>query len=229
VVKYAVIMNVSTELFKQVKTQALDNSIPCISDSTGNFLELLVRMNRSRKIIEIGTGNGYSTLFFLNSVFNRHVNENSYTQCCENSTFDNEFKLFTFEKDKQRFDMAAANLKQFIDSGAVSLICDDALNHISEVFSDGEADFLFIDGTKRQYTEALKQYWHKLKNGAIIFSDDVFFRGVLDPENALKRHKGIIEGLRGYNSFLDEFEKSGFIKNYFFQYENGMSVSIKIK
>ena len=225
-------MNVSNELFEKVKIEAINNSIPCISESTGNFLELLVRMNNCRKIIEVGTGNGYSTLFFLKAVLNPlAATENTCHSINSNfSSNENcEFKIYTFEKDKQRFDMAAENLKEYVNSGKVSLICDDALAVKDMVFSEGEADFLFIDGTKRQYTEALKQYWPKLKNGAVIFSDDVFFRGVLDPENALKRHKGIIAGLRGYNSFLEEFEKSGFVKNYFFQYENGMSVSIKLK
>lgn len=205
--KYAV-MNIDAGEFQNIKKEAEILSVPCISQSTGNLLEMLVRLGRSKNIVEIGTGNGYSTLFLLaGAALNGGV-------------------VTTFEKDGQRFQAAAKNLGNYTEKGVLKMFNEDAFlvpGHVPE-----NIDLLFIDGMKRQYCDILKKAWDRLEKNAIICSDDIFFQGVLEPEKTLDRHKSIVKGLREYIEYLKELENEGKIKNFFFDYENGISVSQKL-
>ena len=39
-----------------------------VSRATGNFLNMLVKMTNSKRVLEIGTSNGYSGLWFLSAL-----------------------------------------------------------------------------------------------------------------------------------------------------------------
>lgn len=201
-------MHIDALEFQKIKREAEILSIPCISQSTGNLLEMLVRLGRSKNIVEIGTGNGYSTLHLLSGAA---LNGGLVT---------------TFEKDGPRFRTALKNLGNYAEKGVLKMFNEDALSVLEKVPEN--IDLLFIDGMKRQYRDILKKTWDRLEKNAIICSDDIFFQGVLEPEKTLDRHKSIVKGLREYIEYLKELETGGKIKNFFFDYENGISVSQKL-
>ncbi|HNY09979.1 MAG TPA: class I SAM-dependent methyltransferase [Candidatus Wallbacteria bacterium] len=208
-IKYALIMHIDAAEFQKLKSEAEVLSIPCISPSTGNLLEMVARLGRSKNIVEIGTGNGYSTLHLLSGAAL------------------NGGRVTTFEKDVPRFRLALNNLNNYAEKGMLKIFNEDALSVLDEV--PANIDLLFIDGMKRQYCDILKKIWNKLEKNAIICSDDIFFQGVLEPEKTLDRHKSIVKGLREYIAYLNELENEGKIKNFFFDYENGISVSQKLE
>ncbi len=201
-------MNIDAGEFQKLKSEAEALSIPCISRSTGSLLEMLIRLGRSKNIVEIGTGNGYSTLHILSAAMAIGG------------------LVTTFEKDGPRFGLALNNLKGYTESGNLKIINGDALSILDQV--PDNIDLLFIDGMKRQYSDILKEIWNKLEKNAIICSDDIFFQGVMEPEKTLDRHKNIVKGLREYIEYLKELETEGKLKNFFFDYENGISVSQKL-
>jgi|GEM_PF-5523595 len=198
----------SKEKIAAVRSEAVAAGIPCVTESGGKFLELLCSTGSRIKAVEIGSGNGFASLFIVNAMLKTGG------------------RLITFEKDEKRFELAYNNLHEYIDGGYVSLYNADALEMLDVAGED--IDFLFIDGMKRLYSEFLSSYLPKLKTGAFIFSDDIFFQGVIDPDKTLDRHRSIVRGLREYNNYLAELENSGLIKNYLFDFENGMAVSIKL-
>jgi len=193
---------------EKVRGEAEANAIPCISKSNGNLLELLVTIKKCGIIVEIGAGNGYSTLFLANGAAsaNGHV--------------------ISFEKDSARFALAENNLRSQIASGLVQLHGEDALIKSGSLNIEN-IDFLFIDGMKRQYAETLDLFFGRLSKGALIFADDVFFQGVTNPAETLGRHKNIVRGLREYLTLIENMEKKGLVSNYLFDHENGYSITIK--
>jgi len=122
--------------------------------------------------------------------------------------------------------MISQNMAPFIANGVLEVISGDAVERLKESAASFSAvDFLFIDAMKRQYREILESFLPFLKKGAVVFSDDIYFQGVLEPEKTLGRHKSIVEGLRRYLDYLKELEMKGAVRNYFFGYEDGMSVT----
>jgi predicted O-methyltransferase YrrM len=190
----------------EIKEESIRESIPSVSASTGNFLEMLAVLSGAKNIVEVGCANGYATGYLIGAAIK------------------NGGRVIAFEKDAPRRKMAENNLACHIKRGTLALIEADALKAVELIPQD--IDFLFIDAMKRQYRAILETFLPYLRKGAIVFSDDIYFQGVLEPEKTLDRHKTIVKGLREYLAYLNELERSGAVKNYFYNYEDGIAVTI---
>lgn len=191
---------------EQIKEESIRESIPSVSASTGNFLKMLAVLSGAKNIVEVGCANGYATGYLIRAALK------------------NGGRVTAFEKDARRRQMAENNLSFHIKRGTVTLIESDALKAVELIPPD--IDFLFIDAMKRQYRAILETFMPYLRKGAIVFSDDIYFQGVLEPEKTLGRHKAIVKGLTEYLAYLNELEIRGAVKNYFYEYEDGMAVTV---
>ena len=64
---------------------------------------------------------------------------------------------------------------------------------------DGEFDFMFMDGPKAQYEKYLFDVKRLLKDGGVLFADDVLLYGWVDgKEPTPQKRKSIVEKIRGY-------------------------------
>ena len=52
----------NTGILQELENYALENRIPIVQKETAKFLELMVTMNRPKKILELGTAIGYSSI-----------------------------------------------------------------------------------------------------------------------------------------------------------------------
>lgn len=126
-----------------------------VSRQTGNFLNMLVKMNHSKKVLEIGTSNGYSGLWFLNAL--------EYT--------DGHFT--TIEYYEKRQSIAIENYNKCGFKGKFTALQGDACT-ILEQFSDEEMfDFIFIDANKREYVKNFELIKPHLLPNAIIAADNI--------------------------------------------------------
>lgn len=111
---------------------------------TGKFLHLLVKIKKPKKILEIGTSNGYSTIWL-----GREGNE-----------------VITIENDKDKINMAKANFEAAgLDN--IKIIKGDALGVLGKL--DEWFDFVFIDAKKVDYLGYLK----KIKVKGIVIADNI--------------------------------------------------------
>lgn len=129
-----------------------------IPPQTGNFLNMVVRSSRARKVLEIGTSNGYSGLWFAEAL--------SHTGG----------KLYTVESHQERFDLARRN---FEDAGVTSLV-EQIFGHAPEVFSTPEFkerglsfDLIFLDATKIEYESYLDSVLPFLKTEGLLIADNI--------------------------------------------------------
>lgn len=198
------------EFINRIREESARESIPSVSDSTGRFIEMLAAVSGARNIVEVGCANGCATCYLLNAAAKTGG------------------RVTSFEKDARRFEMAEINLRAHTAAGTLKLVAGDALEKMDELITgpgSGAVDFLFIDAMKRQYRPILEAFMPRLSKGAIVFSDDIFFRGVLEPEKTLDRHRSIVRGLREYLDYLKTLEAAGAVENYFYGYEDGMAVT----
>ena len=123
-----------------------------IPQTTAQFLHIVVRSTNAKKILEIGTSNGYSGIYFAEAL--SHVNG----------------RLYTIESHKKRFELARYNFEQ---SGLTPFI-QQIFGHAPEILSQIEEtfDLIFLDATKMEYKSYIEVLLPKLKPGGLIISDN---------------------------------------------------------
>jgi predicted O-methyltransferase YrrM len=127
-----------------------NNRLWNIDDEAAALLFLLVRIKRARYIVEVGTSNGYSTMWL--SLAARESGG----------------IVHSIEVDEQRYLLAKDNLKE---QANIRLHPGKAEDLLAE-FRCG-IDFLFIDAGKPAYLDYLLLVENKLADGAVITADNI--------------------------------------------------------
>ncbi len=159
------------------RAEALSRGIPVADDETLNFLLLTLRMAKPARILEIGTAVGLSAVSMLYE--------------CPSA------RLTTIELEEERYIEAKKNFADFGVSDRVNAHLGDAGEILAMM--DGEFDFVFLDGPKAQYEKYLFDLKRLMKQGAILFADDVLLYGWVSGEEPTpqKRHS-IVDKIRSY-------------------------------
>jgi predicted O-methyltransferase YrrM len=138
-----------------------------LEPETGALLNLLVRASGSRSVLELGTSNGYSTIWLGEAVA------------------ANGGRLSTVEADPQRAAEAAQNLARAGLSEVVDLHVSDAGLVLSQT-PPASLDLVFLDAERPAYPE----YWDDLKRvlrrpGLIAADNAISHAAELEPFRAL--------------------------------------------
>ena len=146
-----------------------------VSANQGKFLQVLARMAGSKKILEIGTCGGYSTIWLA-----RALPHNGH--------------LITLEVDQTYADIARQNIIKAGLDPMVDIRVGKAIDllHEMEDESEGPFDMIFIDADKPPYTEYFEQAIKLSRPGTIIVADNVVREGkVLDNNSTDEKVKGV--------------------------------------
>ncbi len=121
-----------------------------ITPDTGRFLSILIQSSYAKRVLEIGTSNGYSTLWLAYAV----------------SQIDGH--VFTVEINETKHKMAIDNFKKSgLESHIIPLLQDAKI--FLDTCEDGSFDFIFLDAERPQYS----LYWKKIdrvlrRNGLLV-------------------------------------------------------------
>jgi predicted O-methyltransferase YrrM len=130
------------------------------------LLELLVRLVRAERVLEIGAFIGVSALHMA-----RGLPENG--------------KLVTIEKFPEFAEIARKNFHANGFGERIELLVGDANDRIRELPKEQPFDLIFIDGNKERYAEYFEALEPLLRPGGLFVVDDVLFHG--DVLNATPR------------------------------------------
>ena len=137
-----------------------------VTPAQGKLLELLVRIHGARRILELGTLGGYSTIWLARGL-------------------PSGGSIVTLELDPHHAEVAEANLERAGVSEIVELRVGAALQTLSELHAEGAGpfDLIFIDADKRNYPGYLEWSLKLARPGSVIIGDNVVRAGViLDPD-----------------------------------------------
>lgn len=169
-------LNIDEEVDKRRKA-ALKRGIPVADDETLQFLLLTLAATKPNRILEIGTAVGLSGVAML--------------QACPAA------RLTTIELEEERYIEAKQNFADFSLSSRVNAYLGDAGEILAMM--DGEFDFVFLDGPKAQYEKYLFDLKRLMKNGAILFADDVLLYGWVSGEQPTpQKRQSIVDKIRSY-------------------------------
>ena len=141
----------------------------------GKFLELLVRMTNARRILEIGTLGGYSTIWLA-----RALPANG--------------SVVTLELEAKHAAIAASNLERAGLLERVDLRVGRAVDSLQTLVADNAApfDLIFIDADKAGYPDYLDWSLRLSRPGTVLLADNVVRDGkVIDPKNTDPNIQGV--------------------------------------
>ena len=131
-------------------------------------------------MLEVGTAIGYSAIRMAKSGA-EHID--------------------TIEINENAANAAKANVSAMNMSDKINVILGDA-NEILPTL-DGEYDLIFVDAAKAQYGRFFEHCMRMLKNGGVLVSDNILYKGMTaTDELVLHRKRTIVKRLRDYVDML---------------------------
>jgi len=153
-----------------------------VSPTQGKLLHLLARVQRARRILEIGTLGGYSTIWLARAL-------------------PPDGRLISLEVDPKHAEVAHANLARAGLSSVVEIRLGSALETLPKLVAEGRGpfDLIFIDADKPGYADYLQWSLKLARQGTLIIADNVVRKGaVADPGSSDEN----VQGIRKFNEVL---------------------------
>lgn len=126
-----------------------------VSHQTACFISMLIKSMNAKNVLELGTSNGYSTLWIADAL--NHTNGH----------------LTTLEFWDKRQCIARANAKEFGLSNLITFKIGQAYDIIMNELQNETYDLVFIDANKREYIKFFEAVHPLLKHGGIILADNI--------------------------------------------------------
>ena len=176
-----------TGILKNLESFAKENRVPIVQKETAKFLELMVTIKRPKRILELGTAIGYSSILM-------------------NLSMDGSCEITTIEREEKMIEIARTNIEKYGLQNKITVIKGDCLE-VLENLRD-EYDMIFIDAGKGHYNYFLPYCLKLLKKEGIIIADNVLFRGmVASKELATRRKVTIIKRMKSYLELVSNNEE----------------------
>jgi predicted O-methyltransferase YrrM len=144
-----------SEVMREMEAHAERDRIPIVHWETGRFLAVLVRALDPKRVLEVGTAIGYSTLHMAEMLGGG--------------------KIITIERDPERVAQARGYLERAGVGDRVEVIEGDALDTIDGL--EGPFDLLFLDATKGEYADYLRKAEPTASERAVLVIDNVLMSG----------------------------------------------------
>jgi caffeoyl-CoA O-methyltransferase len=132
----------------------------------GRLIELLVRLCRVRRAVEIGTLAGYSAIRIARGL-------------------EQGGRLFTLERDPRHAEVARGSIARAGVGDRVEIVVGDAVERLPDVAAHGPFDLVFLDADKGRYDVYGRWAAQNLRPGGVILADNAYFFGrLLDQDDA---------------------------------------------
>ncbi|MCM3762315.1 O-methyltransferase [Alkalihalobacillus oceani] len=142
-----------------------------------------LKLIKPKRILEIGTAIGYSAGRMALAL--------------------PEATIVTIERDAERYEQALANIQALKLTDRIDVWHGDALELSQKLEFESLFDVLFIDAAKGQYQRFFEMYGSYVKEGGVVFSDNVLFRGLVATDHIEnKRLRQLTNKIKTYNSWL---------------------------
>jgi caffeoyl-CoA O-methyltransferase len=179
-----------------------------ISANQGSFLQLLARLIRAQRILEIGTFAGYSTIWLARSLAKTG-------------------RLITLEFDPAHAAMARKSIARADLSGVVDLRVGRGLDLLPVLEKEpaGPFDMIFVDADKPPYAEYFEWALKLSRPGTLLVFDNVIREGkVLDEDTADEK----VAGVQRLNQIMSADSRvfSTIITSIGAKYYDGMAIAV---
>ena len=187
-------------ILAEMEARARERHFPIIGPLVGRLLSQLVKLTGSRRILELGSGFGYSAYWF-------------------SLALEGSGEVILTELSQDNLTLA----KDFLQRGGITSQLHfhqgDALETLNDI--QGPFDIIFNDVDKHQYPQAFNKAGSLLARGGLFISDNVLWHGqVVEQKDPDENTRGILE----HNRLI--FESPEFDSSII-PVRDGISLSVK--
>lgn len=196
----------SEGILKEMEDYAQENNVPIITSDVASLLNILIKSSNTKKILEIGTAIGYSSIFMGKAA-------------------GSNFHITSIEKKSDMAEIAVKNIKNAGLEDNIKVIQGDASDVLKTI--DDIYDMIFIDAAKGQYIEFFNGSIQNLKVGGLFICDNVLFRGMVAERSLLIRRKITI--VKRLKKFLNYISNNKSLQTSIVPIGDGLSISLKLE
>lgn len=190
-------------LLKDMEAYARKNHIPIIQRESARFLEIMCTLAKPQRILEVGTGIGYSAIILARIMKGCGI-------------------IDSIELDP---DMAAEANRYIKESGCDKIIrvingdAKEVLQCLTKPY-----DFIFLDAAKGQYNDFLPYCLDLLNAGGLLVADNVLYRGLVARGFVEHKHRTIAVRLKEFIHALIDNKQ---LKTSIIPIGDGIAISIR--
>ncbi|HTR24205.1 MAG TPA: O-methyltransferase [Terriglobales bacterium] len=156
----------------EMEAQAEEEGLPIVGPAVGRFLYQLALISKAKKVFEMGSAIGYSTIWWARAV-------------------GEEGKVIYTDGDKKRADQARKYFERAGVATRITVRTGDALEILSE--QKQAYDIIFIDVDKPDYPRAMRLALPKLQSGGMLVTDNVLWSGKVAQPKPDESTRAILE------------------------------------
>ena len=160
------------EVLTEMEAEAARASLPIVGPAVGRFLYQLATIAKAKRVFEMGSSIGYSTVWWA-----RAVGANG--------------RVIYTDGDKKTADKARKYFERASVSERITVRVGDALEILSE--EKEPYDIVFVDVDKVDYPRVIRLALPKLKSGGLFVADNVLWSGKLRNPNPDESTRAILE------------------------------------
>lgn len=149
-------------VLQEMEAQALKRDVPIVGPAVGRVLYQYARLINAKKVFELGSAIGYSTLWWAHA-----VGESG--------------EVFYTDGDPQKADEARGYFQEAGVGGRIRVGVGDALEQLSA--QKQEFDIIFNDVDKEYYPRVLDLVPSRLRRGGLFITDNVLWSGRVTEAN----------------------------------------------
>ena len=170
------------DVIAELEREAKANGVPILRETERAILLSAAQETRPKRILEIGTGNGFTALLLA--------------ETCPSAAID------TIEIDPARQERAKKAAQDAGCADRIHYFLGDAAQIIPTL--SPSYDFLYLDGPKGQYLRHLRLAEPLLSPRRAICADNVLFRGLVQGNDPIPhRYRTLVIRLREYLAYVE--------------------------
>ncbi len=193
-------------LLRELEIYAEQNNVPIVHKEVSDLLKVLLKIDKPKRILEVGCAIGYSSILFA-------------------TTVGDDVQITTVERNELMIEKAKENIKRAGFEKNITILEGDAEELLSNI--EGEFDMIFLDAAKGQYKLFYDMVIDKLKVGGLLISDNILYKGMVAHDDfVVKRKKTIVKRMRNY---LDYICNCDYLSTSLIPIGDGVALSYKEK
>jgi predicted O-methyltransferase YrrM len=194
----------SDSLNEEMETYAREHNIPILSWQSADFLEQLVLIKNPRRVLELGTAIGYSTIRIARNLKGKSV-------------------IHTIEKSTDNVTIAKEFILKSGLGGKIKLLEDNALNVMPQLKK--KYDLIFLDADKEDYKRLFDYSLVLLRRGGILVVDNLLWHGFAASTRVPQQYKESTRHIREFNLL---FMNQPNLKTSILPVGDGLGLGVKI-
>lgn len=194
----------SDSLIEEMEMYAREHNVPILSWQSADFLEQLVLLKNPKRVLELGTAIGYSTIRIARNLKGKSV-------------------IHSIEKSVDNILVARDFISKSGLTNKIKILEGDAINVMPQLKK--KYDIIFLDADKEDYKRLFDYSLVLLRKGGILLVDNLLWHGFVASTRVPSQYKESTRHIREFNML---FMNQPNLKSTIIPVGDGLGLGVKI-